>query len=452
MTLRSPAWLVAGVALSLALSACGGGSGGSSSNAGAKVFASAGCGSCHTLAAAQTSGTIGPNLDQLRPDAATVTRQVTRGGNGMPSFGSRLSNSQIAAVATYVSKVANGRAPAFHPDKKTIAACRGDFGCLQQAFGNIAFNRGPQRALSLLDVRSRAAGPIQADCHQIAHSIGHAALARFHGNTSVALGHGAMTCSSGYYHGIVEQALRGIPRDRVAKAARRMCTGSISKKVFTLYQCVHGLGHGLMIYSYDDLPYALHVCDELQTHWDQVSCSGGVFMQNVVPTMGLHSRWLRKNDLIYPCDSVARKHKPYCYLLATARILPAVGYNWRKTAAWCRRSERGWVSRCFQSYGRDASGFTQQDPRKTLALCRIAGDMATECLFGAARDYANDFANGTRAAKLCNISPKRFRPECFFGVGSILGTLDATDQGRRAACHGITTAYFRACLRGSGAI
>src|SRR5581483_4147254 len=33
------------------------------------------CGSCHTLAAAKTSGTVGPNLDTLKPDYRAVTAQ-----------------------------------------------------------------------------------------------------------------------------------------------------------------------------------------------------------------------------------------------------------------------------------------------------------------------------------------------------------------------------------------
>jgi cytochrome c551/c552 len=60
---------------SAAASTPGGGSGGSSSggagdaNAGKAVFASAGCGSCHTLTAANASGTIGPDLDKISGDA-----------------------------------------------------------------------------------------------------------------------------------------------------------------------------------------------------------------------------------------------------------------------------------------------------------------------------------------------------------------------------------------------
>jgi mono/diheme cytochrome c family protein len=70
---------------------------------GSAVFASAGCSSCHTLKVAGATGTIGPDLDQLRPSAATVSAIVRSGGAGMPSFSGKLSDAQIAAVAKYVS-------------------------------------------------------------------------------------------------------------------------------------------------------------------------------------------------------------------------------------------------------------------------------------------------------------------------------------------------------------
>jgi mono/diheme cytochrome c family protein len=72
---------------------------------GASVFA-ANCSSCHTLAAANAHGTVGPNLDQLKPSTAVVRGQVTNGGGGMPAFGGRLSSAEIDAVAKYVSSVA----------------------------------------------------------------------------------------------------------------------------------------------------------------------------------------------------------------------------------------------------------------------------------------------------------------------------------------------------------
>jgi mono/diheme cytochrome c family protein len=71
---------------------------------GAKVFASAGCGGCHTLEAAGSSGAVGPNLDQAQPDPSLVTQRVTNGQGAMPSFADSLSEQEIADVAAYVSE------------------------------------------------------------------------------------------------------------------------------------------------------------------------------------------------------------------------------------------------------------------------------------------------------------------------------------------------------------
>ena len=78
---------------------------------GASVYTSAGCGSCHTLQAAHSTGTVGPNLDTLKPDYRTVTAQVTNGGGAMPAFKSTLSTQQIADVAAYVVTSTGGTAP-----------------------------------------------------------------------------------------------------------------------------------------------------------------------------------------------------------------------------------------------------------------------------------------------------------------------------------------------------
>jgi mono/diheme cytochrome c family protein len=114
-----------GIAVSLIalvlLSACGGGGGGSSTSGGGSSSGSSGsanasaegktvftsnCKGCHTLKDAGATGSVGPNLDELQPDKATVVRQVDNGGGPMPAFKGKLSTTQINDVATYVSSVA----------------------------------------------------------------------------------------------------------------------------------------------------------------------------------------------------------------------------------------------------------------------------------------------------------------------------------------------------------
>jgi len=76
--------------------------GGSTLTAGEETFDTT-CSSCHTLAAAGTNGTVGPNLDELKPNQGLVEKQVTNGGGGMPAFGESLSKEEIKNVAEFVS-------------------------------------------------------------------------------------------------------------------------------------------------------------------------------------------------------------------------------------------------------------------------------------------------------------------------------------------------------------
>jgi mono/diheme cytochrome c family protein len=78
----------------------GGGNGGAPD--GESIFASAGCGGCHTLAAAGASGSVGPNLDEPQPTLELALDRITNGQGGMPSFGGQLSEQEIEAVAQYV--------------------------------------------------------------------------------------------------------------------------------------------------------------------------------------------------------------------------------------------------------------------------------------------------------------------------------------------------------------
>ena len=76
--------------------------------AGKAVFTSAGCSGCHTLQAAGSTGTVGPNLDSLKPAYDRIVRQVENGGKVMPKFGGQLTPKQIHDVAAFVYTSTHG--------------------------------------------------------------------------------------------------------------------------------------------------------------------------------------------------------------------------------------------------------------------------------------------------------------------------------------------------------
>jgi mono/diheme cytochrome c family protein len=116
-----PVFALTLAAVAVSAAACGGGSSPSSDSgatpatqpaqpkgdaaAGKAVFKDSGCGRCHALADADAHGSVGPDLDLLKPSFATVRAQVEQGGGGMPSFADDLTAQQIADVAAYVSSV-----------------------------------------------------------------------------------------------------------------------------------------------------------------------------------------------------------------------------------------------------------------------------------------------------------------------------------------------------------
>lgn len=82
---------------------------GGSTAVGKEIFlGSAGCASCHTLADAGATGTVGPNLDATQPSRELAVDRVTNGQGGMPSFADTLSDDEIQEVAAYVSAAAGG--------------------------------------------------------------------------------------------------------------------------------------------------------------------------------------------------------------------------------------------------------------------------------------------------------------------------------------------------------
>ena len=87
---------------------------------GEQIFTAAGCAGCHTFGPANSTGTIGPNLNQLKTEAANIEKGKTADQyiresiedpgafivkgypNAMPSFKGRLTDAQIKALIDFL--------------------------------------------------------------------------------------------------------------------------------------------------------------------------------------------------------------------------------------------------------------------------------------------------------------------------------------------------------------
>ena len=339
----------------------------------------------------------------------------------------------------------------FEPDGVTFSDCPAaaePARCLEQAYGNLAYTEGPKPALRRLVADMAAKPDVERGCHRIVHTIGSATLARDDGNVGKAFTEGDSTCWSGYYHGILERALLDAKNEVLLRAAvRGVCAEVLrDEPQFISYQCVHGLGHGLMILTGLDLPRSLEQCEGLKTQWEQISCDGGVFMENFNTSYGVTSRYVKDDDLLYPCDAVAERHKLYCYLQITDRLLGATNYDWKKAATLCAGAERAWRATCFQSYGRSASGTARLDRDQLLQYCGVpAPRWRGDCVYGAVRDITSNDAASTRAIAYCNAVEARLRGRCFYGLGTIVAGFDQAPAALARACLAVPVDYRPQC-------
>ncbi|MBA2424606.1 MAG: hypothetical protein H0V58_04510 [Actinobacteria bacterium] len=343
----------------------------------------------------------------------------------------------------------------FKPDATTLEDCSDDVqACIEQAYGNIAYDSGPKRALAVLEEKIDSASN---SCHRIAHSIGSASLARYQGNVGRTFAEGFSACFSGYYHGVLERSLvnvKSYKASALGAVARGLCTDSEIRAIQELeYHCLHGLGHGLMITSGYSLPLSLDVCDYMQGVWAARACNGGVFMENFFTSYGVQSPWVRADDPVYPCNWVAEEDKRPCYQLVTSRILRVVGVDWERTAEICGSIEREWISSCFESYGRDASGQTHRDAEEILGICASARPYGGErqCVQFAAMDHVENYAAGTQAAAFCDKTSLELQAPCYQALGTILGRFKRTPEERAVDCRSLTNDRSKAtaCIRGA---
>ena len=209
---------------------------------------------------------------------------------------------------------------------------------------------------------------IQGNCHPIAHMIGAGGLRHFDGQVGKA-----------FVVGLQHVRIRLLPRpprsgsspvSRRTKPPRSRARRATHPRDqvtnnFNYYQCEHGLGHGLMLYTGSSCPLALDdVPRPPRTSSKQVSCSGGVFMENLQLAV---RRSARAGSRRTTCSTRATiVSPPGQALLLPARLLATSSPRWAGSGSGGRlvpqELEQDFVDICFQSYGRDASGAATQNP------------------------------------------------------------------------------------------
>jgi hypothetical protein len=292
----------------------------------------------------------------------------------------------------------------------------GDYACYENYYRTLVKKHGVAYAFADLKRRYPQSGYVQAQCHPFTHVIGRAG-ANVYGSVGEAFTHGDGFCWSGYYHGVMEAVVGKYSPETLGAAMDGICANVPGRAAynFDYYNCVHGLGHGVMVVTKTELFDSLALCDRLTGEWERSSCAGGVFMENVMVDNRNHfTKYLKPDEPLYPCTAVDERHKTQCYLMQTSYILKVNGGNFAPVFTACRGAEPAFQPTCFQSVGRDASGQSVSDAARTRATCELGQNYEerSNCIIGAVKDFISYFHSDVQAKELCDSLAEDLRDVC----------------------------------------
>lgn len=312
---------------------------------------------------------------------------------------------------------------------------------------------GIKKAMSKLVEES--SGGRTSDCHQEAHTIGRLGYKVYE---EKAFGQCDPSCHSGCYHGAMESFLHESGTENLAQNIDRICKAFDTS--FGEFECLHGVGHGVLAYMDYDVPAGLEECENLSTTFGQRSCIGGLFMENVLTGEGLGAskkqdhatNWLNKTDPYFPCNKIDQNPDVQyeCYQMQTSWMLYMYRYDFDKVAKACLKAPANYISVCFKSFGRDAAGHTLRDPQKILEMCNKVPrtkDYYNQCIIGAVNVIIDFWGPNLKnqATELCALLPEPGKKTCYQTLAERIPNLFNNTEQRQKMCYTFEEQYRHLC-------
>ena len=324
-----------------------------------------------------------------------------------------------------------------------------------QGMRAILRRQGLAAALDSLALRAARDSSLHRDGHQLAHALGREAAADHAGDATI-IRECRPVFASGCYHGVVEASLRAAGRIDVP-ALERLCVAVDGPAgPGPGFECIHGLGHGILGARRDDLRSALRDCDALSTPRRAASCHLGAFMEAITSALGApgmqgahaHAEAMLAIDAADPYSPCRAYGDPYatsCWLFQGFVILRANGFDAGRALRVCNGAPGGRAARCYESVGHQLTGLFQRGDRWVLDQCAMGHTvLAPHCAAGAALALDAMDWSGLRAARLCAAAPEEWKETCYRSASGALVDLALPAQ-RARLCAAVEPAYIGSC-------
>lgn len=390
--------------------------------------------------------------------------------SGLDSVGSSVGSARIPADSAMVARALVERCGSLAGQEKTE--------CYQTALSERLEQAGVRPAMHTVEYLVRLDDDVARDAHVYAHHVGIEAFRMTPDVAEVFTGC-TESFSSGCYHGVIQayfQRQGSADSTSIAALCEPYKGGDQSRWI--LFQCVHGMGHGLTMYYDHHLPKALAGCDLLTDNWDRQSCYGGAFMENVVAaTMPHHPAtviasaddgheahdeagedviaeraWkpVEPTDPLYPCSVMEDRYLHQCYLMQTSVILHVNGNDLLAASRSCDVAPPRMRPTCHQSLGRDISARTK-DPEEAAGHCRAGSEPNRgHCYVGVVKAFVDWTASAESGLAFCRvIDEPGHKAMCYRALGEEIAVLEADPVTLASLCARAEEDYVKSCRSGA---
>ena len=304
-----------------------------------------------------------------------------------------------------------------------------DFDCWGERYKAMVQQQSPQAAFADIKQAYERHDFVRSQCHQIVHVLGREAAVKY-SDTVSAYDQGDNFCWSGYYHGVMEGVAAKIGPEKLMATLPDICAGAKTKQAYGFYHynCVHGLGHGLMAVNSNKLFEVLDMCKKFTDSWERESCYGGTFMENIMGEENKDNHptvYFKADDALYPCTVVSVEYKQQCYMMQTSHALKVTNSDFSRVFALCAQVEKPLDETCYQSLGRDASGrsISNAAVAKTTCLLGPTQSAQSNCIIGAVKDFVSYYHSDKQGQELCHSLDQKILTEtCLSAASSIYST------------------------------
>lgn len=281
---------------------------------------------------------------------------------------------------------------------------------IRDRYLNILNTKDPRVALENLREEIKTNDKLSRSCHEIVHSLGHAAYEKYSGFAE-ALKFQNELCNSGYLHGIIESHFS--LSNNIFNTLSTICK-DYKDNTFVGWECYHGVGHGLMFYTENDLNKSISLCESYNNSSKTSSCINGVFMENFNTNQKIHpSKFLDSANPFYPCFEQKANHKTDCYTYAPTYFLSLNKNDYLNALSWCKTSEKGFEETCSFGVGSQMIKENINNPKLVESFCMKADkNLISPCIAGMINLYINHYGSINEAESLCEKLEEKNKTTC----------------------------------------